>query len=624
MTPLPDADCLLVVPPLAHLTWPSLAVHQLQACAREDGLSVAVLYWNVLYGARVGALTYADLCNAPTDWLLGERLLARAAWGAPALGFSTRDLDEALDAHADAQGRPADRYLDHLSDASGQASAPADPIWTRELLLRCEAVAHDLVDELAEAIAARGYRVVGATTTFDQTAACLALLSRVKRLAPTTRTILGGANCEGPMVHGIRSLPGAVDHVFSGESEATFTAFLRDPAAAEPIVTGRPCTDLDALPTPSFREYWDQVAEVGLGDVPLWLSYETSRGCWWGQKSHCTFCGLNGHGMAFRAKSPDRVVAQLSALVAEAPTRHVCLTDNIMPHTYHRSLVPRLPAELPGLHLFYEQKANLTLDQVAALAEGGVRTIQPGIEALDTDILRLVRKGVSARQNVALLRYAAAAGVTVKWNLLWGFPGDHAEAYARTLDLVRRIPHLFPPNALAHLSIDRFSPIFEEAASFGVTGIEPLPVYREVFPPGADLPALAYHFRGTYRSGSREATRLMWQLNQAVEAWRAAWEREDRPTLVVRRAGPGRYALVDTRGLGGPTLVWLDEAHARATLAGGPRGRVPLGDWAIRQGYAADLDHWCVPLATAPLPLLRELEAAEAAPADLQVIRPMA
>ena len=26
-----------MVPPLAHLTWPSLGVHQLQACARADG-----------------------------------------------------------------------------------------------------------------------------------------------------------------------------------------------------------------------------------------------------------------------------------------------------------------------------------------------------------------------------------------------------------------------------------------------------------------------------------------------------------------------------------------------------------------------------------------------------------
>ena len=55
-------------------------------------------------------------------------------------------------------------------------------------------------------------------------------------------------------------------------------------------------------PTPSF------FARIGLAfrvrpQIPL----ETSRGCWWGMKHHCIFCGLNGKQMAFQDKSPDRV-----------------------------------------------------------------------------------------------------------------------------------------------------------------------------------------------------------------------------------------------------------------------------------------------------------------------------
>ncbi len=616
---LPDADCLLIVPPLAHLTWPALGVHQLQACARAAGLRVAILYASVLYAERVGALTYADLCNAPTDWLLGERLFARAAWGAPPLGFSTVDLDAGLAARVDAEGRPTDRYLDHLTDASGEAAPPSAPRWTRALLLRCEQAALDLVEDLAPRIAARGYPVVGATTAFDQTSACLALLSRIQARAPETRTLLGGANCEGAMAEGIRSLPLGVDHVFSGESEHTFVALLRSVQGgappADPVVEGAPCRDLDALPTPSFADYWDQVGRVDLAGAPLWLSYETSRGCWWGARHHCTFCGLNGTGMTFRSKSPDRVLEELEALTAEAPTRRVCLTDNIMPHGYHQTLVPRLPERLPDLHLFYEQKANLTLAQVRALHAAGIRTIQPGIEALDTALLERMRKGVKARQNLALLRYAAAVGVTVKWNLLWGFPGDDPAAYARTLEVVRHIPHLFPPNALVFLSLDRFSPYFEDPATHGITDLEPLPVYGEVFPPGTDLHRIAYHFRGTYPCGSREDPPLLAALNQAVGAWRRAWEGdpEARPALQLRRAGP-RYVLVDTRGLGGPPMVYLDEARAVAVAAGGPRRRVPAADWAIARGYALDLDGWCAPLAVAPPELLAALEAARPAP----------
>ncbi|MBW1879692.1 MAG: RiPP maturation radical SAM C-methyltransferase, partial [Deltaproteobacteria bacterium] len=408
----------------------------------------------------------------------------------------------------------------------------------------------------------------------------------------------------------------AVDHVFSGESEETFVRFLRNlrerGPPSPPILHGTPCRDMDALPTPRFREYFDQVHRVlpAMGDTPLWVSYETSRGCWWGQKSHCTFCGLNGVGMGFREKSADRVVAELTEILAESPSRRICMTDNIMPWRYHETLIPRFPEEVGDVHIFYEQKANLTLAQVKGLWDAGSRTIQPGIEALDSDLLRLMRKGVQARQNIALLRYARSLGMAIKWNLLWGFPGDHADSYHRTLDLLPKVRHLCPPNALTHLAMDRFSPYFDDPEAFGITELEPLECYAEVFPAETDLGRLAYHFRATYPSGSDAAQPLMAALNREVWRWREAWagDPHKRPVLGVTEAGPGRYVLVDTRGLDKPPTLYLNEAQARAVLVGGPMARVVAADWAIRNDYAADLDGWCVPLAVASYPLLKSFE----------------
>jgi radical SAM superfamily enzyme YgiQ (UPF0313 family) len=41
------------------------------------------------------------------------------------------------------------------------------------------------------------------------------------------------------------------------------------------------------------------------------LLFEASRGCWWGAKHHCTFCGLNGLSMTFRSKSADRAYSEI-------------------------------------------------------------------------------------------------------------------------------------------------------------------------------------------------------------------------------------------------------------------------------------------------------------------------
>jgi ribosomal peptide maturation radical SAM protein 1 len=561
---VPNTDVLLIVPPVARLSRPALGIEVLAACARAAGHRVHVLYANLWFGAAIGEVGYARLANAPTDALLGERVFAKAAFGASKLGAT-----DGLDGH--------------------------------------ERAALAFVDAIADAAVASGARVVGCTSSYEQTAASLAILDRVKRRDARITTILGGANCEGAMADGIRSIGIRMDHVFAGESEATFLEFLRAHAAGEPtpaIVTGAPCRDLDALPSPAFDQWFEQLAAV-LPDLSatVGLAYESSRGCWWGEKRHCTFCGLNGTGMAFRAKSPERVLADLAAY-ARYPTRYVAMADNIMPHAYHRTLIPRLGGDW---HVFYEQKANLTLDQVDAMRSAGVRTLQPGIESLSSNVLRLMRKGVLARQNLALLRYARAVGTDLHWNLLYALPNDDEADYAEIVELIPRIVHLQPPEALAHLSIDRFSPYFDEPERYGISDVRPLPAYADVFPTGTDTAALAYHFTGTWTSGSRGSSALMGQLRDAVQRWRDAWT-ERAPALMVTGGGD-RFVLIDTRG--GSASTWqLNRAQAMAVLVGGPDGTVPAAGWAIRSGFAVAMDGWCVPLAVAKAGLLREMEAA--------------
>ncbi len=118
------------------------------------------------------------------------------------------------------------------------------------------------------------------------------------------------------------------------------------------------------------------------------------------------------------------------------------MVDNIMPRSYFRTLVPRLAAEVPGLLAFYEQKSNLSLDNVVELRGAGICDIQPGIEALSTSPSEAHGQGRVRPQNIALMRYARAIGLSLTWNLLYAFPGDHIEDYEQTLALV---PLLRPP-----------------------------------------------------------------------------------------------------------------------------------------------------------------------------------
>ena len=586
-------SALIIVPPFAGLDKPALGAHLLQACARQSGLHVDVLYANLALSAEIGEGPYTTIAYSATRQLMGERIFAAAAYGTPPLGRDGHRIEPV------------------------RWSAPSGTPLTTTELRSLERVAARWIDDFAQAVAGLAFDVVGCTTTFQQTAASFALLNRVKSLRPATITILGGANCEGEMAEGIVSLGSAVDFVFSGESDVSFPEFLqaaqRGAFPHSRVIRTTPCTDLDALPTPEFTEYYDQfeyyAADSGLAKH-MSLPYESSRGCWWGQKHHCTFCGLNGETMALRAKSAPRVLADLKHLLKRHPTTFVSMVDNIMPHEFFRTLIPRLRTELPGVTVFYEQKANLSLARLLALKDAGVSVIQPGIESLSSAVLKRMDKGVSAVQNLALLRYARAADVTLNWSLLYGLPGDQVSEYEHMLNLLPFLAHFDPPVALCPLSVDRFSPYFNRPEHYGIVHTRPWSGYESVLPEGADVAKIAYHFNADYPCEVTDTSDVIVRLAESVEKWRGAWERKNGPpVLAVAPLTDDQFMLVDTRGLpAAHKVTFLTRAQATVVLAGARRERTSDVAWALDHGYAVDVDSTIVPLATAPPALIQEFE----------------
>ena len=601
-------DALIIVPPFFELRYPSLGAHVLQACARAAGFRVRVFYANLLFASQIGLPCYTTLAHAPPGTFLGERLFARAAYGVPPLGAQ------------------ADMFtLERIYETGLAPAIYQDDLqyWEAYRLeaLRTEAQVPAWVEAAGKYIAGLGIPVIGATTTFQQTAPAIALLGAVRRHASGVTTIIGGANCEGEMAEGIRSIAPFIDYVFSGESEHTFPELLRGLARGEPptgrIIQGKPCDEMDAIPSLDYDDYFEQRAAylsrpddavVGKASIP----YETSRGCWWGQKHHCTFCGLNGEGMAFRSRSPDRVIDELRALVAKYRPDSVFMVDNIMPHKYFSTLVPRLATELPGLNIFYEQKANLPRERLLLLKHAGIHSIQPGIEALSSELLTHMRKGTTARQNVALLRDARGVQITLAWGLLWGFPGDHPTWYEETLAILPLLHHLQPPGGFGPVCFDRFSPHFDQAEQFGISDLRPFPGYRDFLPAGAAVEKVAYHFTGTYRCAAVEAPDLMRAVNQAVRAWQASWTGRQPPELRIRKYA-GVFCLVDTRGLPGCRPVeFLDAREARRLVVSEPYDDSPEQRSLIRRNLALRLDRYFVPLAVADQSIFMPLNEAAA------------
>jgi len=292
-------------------------------------------------------------------------------------------------------------------------------------------------------------------------------------------TMMGGCNLDGPQGAAIHRIFPQIDYVVRGEGERAFPALLRalrDGEGFEQI--GGLCwrhdgeqrmnaesglLPIDEVPRPDYDGYFEQLESsvVGIVAKPA-LVLEAARGCWWGEKHHCKFCGLNGSGMKFRSKHPDLVWSDIAHLVERHQTLDVIMVDNILDHRYFATLLPKIAESGWDLRIHYEIKANLKPDQMRMLREASVTHVQPGIESLSTHALQLMDKGVTGPQNVATIREGQNEGLTVSWNHLFGFPGETREDYESVIEQIPALVHLQPPSGAQRIAIERFSPYFND------------------------------------------------------------------------------------------------------------------------------------------------------------------
>lgn len=556
----------LVCMPWHSLDRPSLALGIIQqlARARPDPPTVSVLYGNLRWAEclRQNGFSLTDYFKISDfgiflgmgDWAFSAALYGTAGW-------------------------KADEYAGYLA-AKGIDPRP---------IVAMQRLAPAFIDRLAGEILADAPDLVGFTTTFMQNVPSLALARRLKQARPELITLFGGGNCDGVMGSCLHRNFRDLDFVVRGEAEATFPALLdaiggqgelasisglcwREPDGLSISNPDRhePCP-IAQVPAPRFDTYFRELETSPLPDaIEPKLVLEAARGCWWGEKHQCTFCGLNGSLIAFRSKSPARMWQEITEAVQRYRTLDIVMVDNIIDLRYFGTLLPQLADADWDLKIHFEVKSNLTAEQVRTLKAARVSHVQPGIESLSSRVLRLMRKGVSGAQNVQLLRDGEVQNLTISWNYLYGFPGEESADYETILAQLPALVHLQPPQSATRIALERFSPHFDDPA-LGFAERRPADFYQYIYDlPETELADLAYLF-GTPDAGIGE--NIAGKLQTATDTWRDLYprssltyaERDEELVIHDRRANrpAAEYRLDD------PVQVAAYRAlRRRATLDG--------------------------------------------------------
>jgi ribosomal peptide maturation radical SAM protein 1 len=178
--------------------------------------------------------------------------------------------------------------------------------------------------------------------------------------------------------------------------------------------------------------------------------------------------------------------------------------DNILDMSYFDTLLPALSRMPQKLRVWVEVKSNLHRDQIKQLSEAGLTDVQPGIESFSTKVLAQMKKGVTAIQNVAFLKWARQFGIHAWWNILYGFPNEDEQEYLDQVEILKRIVHLQQPQTVCQIRLDRFSPNYNRAAELGLINVRPARPYNFVFPFANDVVSrLCYYFDFDYIDGRR-------------------------------------------------------------------------------------------------------------------------
>ncbi|HYM59415.1 MAG TPA: RiPP maturation radical SAM C-methyltransferase [Thermoanaerobaculia bacterium] len=530
------SEVSLVSMPFGPHIAPSIGLSLLRAQLRSAGIDSEIHYFSIEFAELIGESLYysiaTDSGHPSIRELAGEWLFRDAL-------FETECDSGAYVEEILRQRRAWPRHA---------CKKPLTPAAIRRILSVRDKIG-SFLDRCCDRLLDRSPRIVGFTSVFQQHVASLALARRIKRRAPDTFIVFGGANCEGLMgAETVRQFP-FVDAAISGEGDLLFPELvrrvlggdaldglsgIRTPASAEreirsgSISNAPMVIDMDALAVPSYDDFFEKFNRSRLSR--RWepaLYFESSRGCWWGERSHCTFCGLNGVTMKYRSKSAERALGELVDLARRHPGCDIQVTDNILDMSYFDTFVPALAGHKLKIDLFYETKSNLKKTQIRALRDAGITRIQPGIESFSDPVLKLMRKGVSALQNIQLLKWCKELGVKPFWNFLWGFPGEEPEEYHRMAKLIPRLRHLQAPMGVAGIRLDRFSPSFVARESLGFANVRPLAPYRHIYPfPDEVVQNLAYYFDFDYAEPQMVASYAK-PLQKALSEWQRAGEAED-------------------------------------------------------------------------------------------------
>lgn len=285
-----------------------------------------------------------------------------------------------------------------------------------------------------------------------------ALMARPEFFETFGDTLILGEG-ERPLVELARWLEGG-----SGAPDSVSNLLYLDAAGQRVCYTGE---------APNYA--MDELAYQDLTGFPLdrYLSADLvvctrlSKGCYYGK---CAFCD-SYYGLDPDTAKIERLVGEMRHLKATFGVRNFELVDQcIAPDLMRRLCLALIEADL-DVRWFCNGRTEtgFTAELLELVRSAGGTMIMWGVESGSRRVLKLMKKGVSPKARMDVLRNASDAGL---WNfgyIFFGFPTETAEEAAMTVELIAENTDVIHSYGRSVFTLGKHAPLFDDLDRYGIS-----------------------------------------------------------------------------------------------------------------------------------------------------------
>ncbi|NLO03555.1 MAG: B12-binding domain-containing radical SAM protein [Bacteroidales bacterium] len=193
----------------------------------------------------------------------------------------------------------------------------------------------------------------------------------------------------------------------------------------------------DDLPWPAF----DLVA---LPDIETYFTKSrdlpvlTSRGC----PFKCAFCSTSVmHGQKYRKREPAKIVDELEYFKNKFNIKSFSIVDDTF--TVDKERTKKICYDIIRRNLGINWGCSarvdtLSPDMIKVMKKAGCRGLFFGIESLNDEILKKIKKGFTSKKAVRMVKMALEEGLIVDTSFILGLPGDNLKNTGKIYDFVKK------------------------------------------------------------------------------------------------------------------------------------------------------------------------------------------